>query len=66
MPKEPKRKKRNEVPYEVKIVFENKPSPEIYRQYIEGVISANIQEHVPTHRQEQLLNEFVKAGLMAP
>lgn len=52
--------------YENAVVFENKLEPAVYRRYLEQVISANLQEHVPAHQQESLLKEFVKAGLMAP
>lgn len=51
---------------EFKIVFENDIDPELFREFREGIISANIQEYVPAHQQEELLNKFVEAGLMTP
>lgn len=58
-----KRKKKED---DFQIVFKNDLSPELWRQFQEGVISANLKEQVPAHLQEQLVDKFVEAGLMVP
>lgn len=50
----------------IEIAFMNDPAPELWRQFREGVISANLSVQVPAHLQEPLVDEFIKAGLMAP
>lgn len=52
--------------HDIEIVFKNKLSPESWRKFRESVISANMQEHVPAHFQQPLLDKFVDVGLMAP
>jgi len=65
-PKPNKPKKKNGRSYDVEIVFKNTPSLEDWRAFRESVISANMQEHIPEHLQQPLLDKFVEAGLMAP
>lgn len=58
-------KKKKEEP-DFQIVFKNDLPKELWRQFQEGVISANLKEQVPAHLQEELVDKFVEAGLMAP
>jgi len=60
------KKKKKSHSCDIKIVFNNRLSPESWRQFRESVISANVREHVPVHLQKPFLDKFVEAGLMAP
>ena len=49
---------------DIQIIFNNAPSPELWSDFRHKVFAANMREHVPAHQQQQLLKQFVAAGLM--
>ena len=50
---------------DIKIELINDLPAEVWQEFLEGVLSANLKEQIPADDQERLLRAFVEAGLIS-